>query len=225
MIGKEQKVCSRRERPIRMSDKYNSVQEQFWAGNFGEGYISRNQSEKLVASNVHFFSKVLKSTDICPISVLELGANIGMNVQALKKLIPKLEFTGIEINAAACDELKKTGAVVLESSILDAKITESYDLVFSKGVLIHLNPDQLLEVYSRMVNWSSKYILIAEYYNPSPVEIPYRGHSDRLYKRDFAGEMLDLYPNVTLRDYGFVYHRDVFPQDDISWFLLEKVNR
>jgi len=27
---------------------------------------------------------------------------------------------------------------------------------------------------------------VAEYYNPSPVAIPYRGHTDRLFKRDFA---------------------------------------
>jgi len=54
-------------------------------------------------------------------------------------------------------------------------------------------------------------------------DIPYRGHSDRLFKRDFAGEMLEAYPGLALVDYGFAYRRDpVFPQDDISWFLLRK---
>jgi hypothetical protein len=44
-----------------------------------------------------------------------------------------------------------------------------------------------------------------------------------LYKRDFAGEMLDRYPDLQLVDYGFSYHRDQnFPQDDANWFLLEK---
>ena len=34
-----------------------------------------------------------------------------------------------------------------------------------------------------------------------------------------VGSILDL----TLLDYGFLYHRDNnFPQDDISWFLIEK---
>ena len=51
----------------------------------------------------------------------------------------------------------------------------------------------------------------------------YRGHSQRLFKRDFAGEMLDRFPDLTLVDYGFAYHRDAnFPQDDTTWFLLEK---
>jgi pseudaminic acid biosynthesis-associated methylase len=74
-----------------------------------------------------------------------------------------------------------------------------------------------------MFNASNRYILVAEYFNPSPVAIPYRGHNDRLFKRDFAGEMLDRYYNLELLDYGFAYHRDpLFPQDDITWFMLEK---
>jgi spore coat polysaccharide biosynthesis protein SpsF len=55
------------------------------------------------------------------------------------------------------------------------------------------------------------------------VSIPYRGHEDRLFKRDFAGELLSRFGDLRLIDYGFVYHRDPkFPQDDITWFLLEK---
>ncbi len=69
---------------------------------------------------------------------------------------------------------------------------------------------------------SKKYILIAEYYNPTPVEMEYRGHREKLFKRDFAGEMMDQYNDLTLVDYGFVYHRDPFPQDDITWFLMKK---
>jgi pseudaminic acid biosynthesis-associated methylase len=73
------------------------------------------------------------------------------------------------------------------------------------------------------VSSSKKYICIAEYYNRTPVSINYRGHDERLYKRDFVGEVLDKFPSLTLVDYGFVYHRDPnFPQDDITWFLLEK---
>jgi spore coat polysaccharide biosynthesis protein SpsF len=35
--------------------------------------------------------------------------------------------------------------------------------------------------------------------------------------------MLDLYKNLNLIDYGFVYRRDsMFPADDATWFLMEK---
>jgi hypothetical protein len=53
--------------------------------------------------------------------------------------------------------------------------------------------------------------------------VNYRGYQDKLFKRDFAGEMLDAFKDLKLLDYGFTYHRDnQFPQDDMTWFLLEK---
>ena len=78
-------------------------------------------------------------------------------------------------------------------------------------------------VYQKLYDSSTTFILIAEYYNPSPVAIPYRGHNDRLFKRDFAGEFLQKFKNSTLVDYGFAYRNDpAFPQDDITWFLIKK---
>ena len=54
--------------------------------------------------------------------------------------------------------------------------------------------------------------------------IEYRGHKDRLFKRDFAGEFLKKYSDTKLIDYGFLYHLDSnFPQDDETWFLIEKI--
>jgi pseudaminic acid biosynthesis-associated methylase len=93
-----------------------------------------------------------------------------------------------------------------------------------KGVLIHINPNELNSVYEKLVASCEKYLLVAEYYNPSPVAIPYRGHSDRLFKREFAGEIMSNHPEMQLIDYGFSYRNDPnFPQDDITWFLMEKV--
>ena len=91
------------------------------------------------------------------------------------------------------------------------------------GVSIHINPDYLDKVYKVLYKSSNKYILINEYYNPKPVMIEYRGYKDRLFKRDFAGEILDSFSDLNLVDYGFVYHRDnYFPNDDTTWFLLQK---
>lgn len=92
-----------------------------------------------------------------------------------------------------------------------------------KGVLIHIDPDMLDTVYEKLYQASNRLILICEYYNSTPVSISYRGHADRLFKRDFAGEMLEKYPDLMLVDYGFSYRRDpAFPQDDITWFLMQK---
>lgn len=92
-----------------------------------------------------------------------------------------------------------------------------------KGVLIHINPEFLDQVYAKLYEATGRYLMVCEYYNPTPVNVNYRGHSDRLFKRDFCGEILDRYPSLQLIDYGFVYHRDPsFPQDDITWFLMER---
>jgi pseudaminic acid biosynthesis-associated methylase len=88
--------------------------------------------------------------------------------------------------------------------------------------LIHINPDALNAVYENLYNLSKRYILICEYYNPTPVTVKYRGSDDRLFKCDFAGDLIEKY-KMKLLDYGFKYHRDsYFPQDDSTWFLLEK---
>jgi pseudaminic acid biosynthesis-associated methylase len=207
-----------------MTSNYNSPQEEFWANEFGDSYITRNQSAGLFTANAVLFAEILNSIDVVPRTFLELGANIGMNIKAIQSFLPDAEFTGIEINKVAAKELAKLRCNVIESSILETKIQSKFDFVFSKGVLIHLSPDQLPATYKKMYEWSDRFILIAEYYNPSPVAIPYRGNTDRLFKRDFAGELMDLFPDLILRDYGFAYHRDKYPQDDISWFLLEKCN-
>jgi spore coat polysaccharide biosynthesis protein SpsF len=133
--------------------------------------------------------------------------------------------TAIEINAKAAEKCRQNvpGVEVLCQSILDFRPKHTWDLVFTYGVLIHMPPDKLPEVYDLMYRASARYVLLAEYYSPKPVEIPYRGHAGKLFKRDFAGELMDRHPDLTLLDYGFVYHRDpAFPADDVTWFLLSK---
>ncbi len=205
---------------------YKTEQENFWAGEFGDDYIERNQGSALLAANLNFFSKALSSArDLS--SCIEYGANIGMNLKALGFLYPKLERSAIEINSEAANQLAAIIPLknIYQESILSFSPVNQYDLVLIKGVLIHISPDHLKVVYESLVKATHKYLLIAEYYNPSPVSLPYRGYSDRLFKRDFAGEILDSYPDLELVDYGFSYHRDPsFPQDDISWFLLKRKN-
>lgn len=203
---------------------FETEQENFWAGEFGSFYISRNESEELIASNLNFFSQTLRSIGKID-SCIEFGANIGMNIRALKLLLPSLKVSAIEINKDAVKELCRNVDEdrIFNGSIFDYDKSDKFDLVLTKGVLIHINPDKLKEVYEKLFAVCSKYILIAEYYNPVPVAIPYRGHNDKLFKRDFAGEIMETFPSLKLADYGFCYRRDtLFPQDDITWFLLEK---
>ncbi len=203
---------------------FATEQEAFWAGEFGTDYIHRNKEDQLLASNLSFFSKILAHAH-APKSVIEFGANIGMNLKALQLLYPEQTQHAVEINADAVAGLREhlSPEHIYHESLLTYEPASVWDLVLIKGVLIHINPDKLQDVYRKLVKACGKYLIVAEYYNPSPVKIPYRGHSDRLFKRDFAGEIMDAHPEMKLLDYGFIYSRDLsFPQDDITWFLLEK---
>ena len=204
--------------------KFKTEQEAFWAGDFGTDYIQRNQGDALLASNLDFFGKALRQAHSVN-SCIEFGANIGMNLKALKLLHPRIDAHAIEINAEAA---KLLGTVippdqVHNTSILDFTPSRKWDLALIKGVLIHINPEVLPQVYDKLFEACGRYLMVAEYYNPAPVALTYRGHSDRLFKSDFAGEIMDRHPQLQLVDYGFSYRRDPnFPQDDITWFLMEK---
>lgn len=196
----------------------------FWSGSFGNAYTARNHGEKLLSANVSFFATALGRTHGVA-SILELGCNRGMNLKAIRALDPYMELAGVDVNLGALAMLTKDmpDVDVTHASLVNYQAPEPYDLVFTKGVLIHVSPDDLAAAYAVMHRSARKYILIAEYFNPTPVEVEYRGHRGKLWKRDFAAEMLDRYPDLNLVRYGFVWSRDPHaPLDNVSWFLMEK---
>ena len=203
---------------------FGSEQEEFWAGSFGDEYISRNNDLlHRVANNTVLFSEIIRKTNNVK-SVIEFGANIGINLRAIRNILPESKLAAVEINKKAAETLELLDNIeVFKHSILDYTPDFMSNFSLIKGVLIHINPEKLQDVYEKLYLSSDKYICIAEYYNPTPVAIPYRGHENKLFKRDFAGEMLDKYKDLKLTDYGFAYKRDPnFPHDDLTWFLLEK---
>ena len=132
-------------------------QENFWKGEFGNKYISRNNDEKILRSNISFFSKVLKKSKNIK-SILEFGPNIGLNLKALNNLNPKIKLAGVEINKSAYEILRENRFVkAFNNSIDNFEIRDKYDLTFTKGVLIHINPDQLSLVYEKLYFGSQPY--------------------------------------------------------------------
>ncbi len=202
---------------------YKTEQEEFWAGQFGDDYTERNTGPQLIAGNTALFASIIARTQQVN-SILEFGANRGLNLLALRNLLPTAELSAVEINPKAVKELETIKNLkIYRQSMLEFSVDYQRDLVLSKGLLIHIAPEMLPRAYQVLYESSRRYICLAEYYNPTPVELDYRGHSGRMFKRDFAGEMMDSYPDLVLLDYGFTYHRDnYFPQGDLTWFVLSK---
>ena len=203
-------------------------QEKFWAGEFGTEYSDRNVGANILASNLALFADIFKRVSKLS-SVVEFGSNIGLNLKALDLLYPGQAQSAVEINEVAAKKINDAlpNTKVFNLSISDFEpgmlVEGPCDLALIKGVLIHINPEQLNMVYEKLYESSKRFILVCEYYNPKPDTVSYRGHADKLFRRDFAGELLDRYSDVNLVNYGFAYHRDPsFPQDDLTWFLLER---
>jgi len=159
-------------------------------------------------------------------SYLDCGSNIGRNISFLKKILPKATANIIELAKEPYD--KCLADFQIEKSFLgpikDANFDDKFELVFTNGVLIHVNPDDLLESMSRIFQMSSRYILIGEYFNRTPVMIKYRGEDDRLFKRDFGKLFVENF-NCKVLDFGFLWGHefDAAGFDDITYWLFEKI--
>lgn len=199
-------------------------QQKFWKKTYSENYMKKNEKfdEQL---GVQGWKKMLKNaTDIN--NVLECGCNIGRNINFLNKVLPNSKKSIIEISEDAFKTVNERYEIdkSFNGSIVDSNFkSESFDLVFSSGVLIHIHPSDLLENMTKMFNYSKKYILIAEYFNRTPVMIEYQGENDKLFKRDF-GKMFIQNFKVKLVDYGFLWGHiyDEGGFDDFTWWLFEK---
>lgn len=196
--------------------------EQFWKGDFGDEYHKRNAG--CLESNVDMFRFITVCNELQLGSVIEFGAGTGQNLISLKRVFPDIETIAVEINANAvaalreCDKINAT----IACSILDFPPDVTAELVMTKGLLIHIAPEDLPKAYSALHAATRDFLLVCEYYCPTPREINYRGNQGKAWARDFAGEIMDAFPDLKLVHYGFVYHRDKYPQDDLTWFLMEK---
>ncbi len=202
----------------------HNEQEKFWADTYEAEYQQRNSSfdQEL---GVECWEKMLSKTDSIR-SFLECGSNIGRNLNFFDRFNPKAEKSIIELSDSAYNYVLKKYNLSQHfmGTILDSNLEkESFDLVFTTQVLIHIHPDNLLNNMSKMYEYSNKYILICEYFNRTPVSIEYRGEKDKLFKRDFGKLFLENF-DVKLLDYGFHWGHinDTAGFDDTTWWLFEK---
>lgn len=194
-------------------------QEEHWKGEAGDAYHQRSPGDE--ESNYHFFRAALRNSDLkYDCSIIEFGCGTGANLRALQRLYSYPKLTGVEINRKAIEQMPSY-AMAVRASVLDWEPDDEWQLVFTKGLLIHIAPADLPEAYATLATASNRYVLMAEYYCPTSRMIHYRGEDDRLWARDFAGEMMKAH-NLRLVDYGFVSKYDKHPQDDLTWWLLEK---
>lgn len=205
----------------------DTEQLKFWRGDFGNAYTDRNSSEAAhLRARVAMWAPIMAClVGTPPRSILEVGANIGNNLRALRQLTDA-EFFALEPN-------KKARAILVEEGVVPAaNVRDGFaasidladgavDMAFTSGVLIHIHPDDLEASCREIHRVAARHIACVEYFADKPEEIEYRGHTERLFKRDFGGYWLDLFPEMETVAYGFAWKR-LTGLDNLTWWVFRK---
>lgn len=213
-------------------------QEKFWSGEFGDEYTDRNSNLAMIANNEIFFRRILMETGwlnvsgglnlrVPEYSVIEFGANSGMNLKALRNLGFSVEkMAAVEINQTACAKLLELDLDKLfVCSMFDKEEFGQYDIVLSSGLLIHIGEDEIEQAYDVLYNacLPGGTIVLVEYFAASPTSVEYRGHKNKLWRRNYGKDMLNKYPDLRLIGYDFVADIDpVCPKDNVTAWVLVK---
>lgn len=159
-----------------------------WSGEFGSAYTRRNLYDP--KAHAEFFKKILP-TDI--VTCLEVGTNVGNNLEALESL--NLHAIGIEPNATAIKIGLENGRHIVQGMGQSLPWPDNtFDLVFTAGVLMHI-PDYKA-VMREIWRVSKKYVLSIEYLAEDGDEerVIYRGEDEMLWKRPaylYPGKEID----------------------------------
>ena len=194
--------------------------EQLWSGGFGDEYVDRNLDA--YSTRGEFWGPFVRR--LAPQSVLEVGCNIGGNLQWIAAEIGATNCYGIDVNQKALDVIRERipgVQVSLESARELQHADRSIDMVFTMGVLIHQPEESLGEVMDEMVRVANRYVFCGEYFGAETEEVHYRGHEGALFRRDYGRLFLDRNADkIDLVDRGFLGRDAGF--DDVTWWLFER---
>jgi pseudaminic acid biosynthesis-associated methylase len=193
--------------------------EQLWAGEFGNAYLTRNISA--ADGRAPFWDDI---ADRFPFeNVLEVGCTQGDNLVHLARHVPADRMWGVDINAVVLDHLR--GHVPGTHPVLGVARDlpfpdDSFDLVITVGLLIHVPDDSLERVLGELVRVSKRWILSGEYHADEPTEITYRGHEHILFKRDYGALFRQFHPDLRLAEERFLTKDQGF--DRVTYQVFEK---
>ena len=194
--------------------------KEFWSGDFGDLYTARNRIDW--RKRTMFWDRIVQITGIR--SAYEIGCNSGWNLSAINNSLngQNVKCYGCDLNARAVAQAKAAGLDVGEGEI--KTLTGDYDgfheLVFSSGVLIHIAPEEIKKMMQSIMDASCDYVLAIEYEDETEVEVEYRGHAGKLWRRPYGrmyqGMGLDLIETGKLDD------KDGFDKNGVTYWLLRK---
>lgn len=210
-------------------------QERVWKGDFGREYTERNtvdiesldqhwrRNYGIARSTVNqsFLSGISKDAKL-----LEVGCNAGNQLLMLRQMGWR-NLSGTELQPFAMEIAKSRlpdATFKLGSALALPWEDSSFDVVFTCGVLIHISPTDLPTVMNEIYRTSRQYIWGTEYYAPEVTQVPYRDHSELLWKMDFARQYMKRFPDLELVKEQRLPYLDI-PNVDAVFLLRKKAGR
>jgi pseudaminic acid biosynthesis-associated methylase len=193
-------------------------QLDLWRSDFGRQYTDRNDVEK--PERIATWKRLLG--EIVPTRVVEVGCNVGWNLEYLRRLGAS-ELYAVEPQAYAVARARARAPEfgVLQGSAFDLPFKDNFaDLAFTSGVLIHIAPEDIARAMAEIFRVSKRYIVAIEYDASIEQAVAYRGTSDSLWKRDHGGIWQARYPELNRLARFEVGAADGY--DDCTAHLFEK---
>jgi len=196
---------------------------ELWQGEFGDAYTRRHSN---ASTNPHQRQQLWEwLLSLSCESVLEVGANAGLNLEAIARIRP------CEIYACEPNDLARNELLSLEltpSSFITADYADKLsfpnhvaEVSITCGVLIHIPPDKLLQSMREIYRCTKHTIICAEYFAPSEEMIPYRGHDNALWRRDYGSLWLDNFTDLHCTTCAFAWRR-LTGLDNLTIWVLER---
>lgn len=195
-----------------MNDHYETYQSRMWSSDFGKSYTVRNQwtseqinqifKDRFGVTRLEMNAQLLCGLDR-GIRILEVGCNIGLQLEDLRTL-GFHNLYGIDLQQGALDIARqRLGDIqLLQGSGFDIPFKDDwFDLVFTSTVLVHIAPQDIDRMLGEIHRVSRGHIWGYEFYHaPGYASAPYRGEEGLLWKTDFCGRYLELFPNLEVVD-------------------------
>ncbi|CAK0772140.1 Methyltransferase type 11 [Gammaproteobacteria bacterium] len=203
-----------------------------WFSEFGRAYTDRNDFgldgiEQLYVSQFGIGRRELNRMFLGDLardrSILEVGCNVGNQLAFLAEM-GFSRLAGVEVQNYALTRARERlpDALLVQGSALALPFPDdSFDLVFTSGVLIHIHPDHLPGVLAEIHRVSRNFIWGMEYFCATHTEIFYRGKRGLLWKAPFAALYQQNFSDLALiREQHFPYQGKIDNVD--SMYLLSK---
>lgn len=160
-----------------------------WSGPFGDAYTERNDpANTSKPPRRDIVREVVTTLEPHPLRLLEVGANIGLNVRGVSGIVPRI--VAVDVNRGALEKLRRENPWV-QTIVAPAQelpfLDDEFDLTVCIGLMIHIPTADLGAVMDELVRVTRQggHILTGNYDAVEETVVPYHQEagSEALYPR------------------------------------------